>query len=302
MAGQNTLSQLAEEIGRTNAAMRYFGVNRCRSLQSLTRMTFTAPTLMIPLVGVKRIFVDEQSYRAGQGDCLILPPHTVFDVENIPDAQTTRYLGIALVFDEGVIEQFRTLYGPAISRWTLTPRWVARGTDELFSAIRDWVKHNRSFPADDALTRHRMCEFLLLLARLGAAGNLLFQQQRRLRDRAKHLIALDPSRDWRIGEVAARFAMSESTLSRGLRLDGTCFRDLLEEVRLDRGVELVMATEMPIGQIAHDCGYQSQSRFAERFRLRFSLSPTELRATRRPPQSNLSQTNVIPLGQRHARD
>lgn len=298
MAGHETLSQLAEEIGRTSATdtvTRNVGVNRCRSLQSLTRMTITAPTLMIPLVGTKRISVDEQSYSAGRGDCLILPPLTVFDVENIPDAGTARYLGIAMVFDAGVIEQFRTLYGQEISRWTLTPRWVARGNDELFSAIRDWVKYNRSFPADDALTRHRMCEFLLLLARMGTVGNLLFQQQPRLRDRAKHLIALDPSRDWRIGEVAARVATSESTLRRGLRRDETSFRDLLEEVRLDRGVELVMMTEMPIGQIAHDCGYQSQSRFAERFRLRFSLSPTELRATRRPPQNS-----VIPLGKRHA--
>lgn len=299
MTGHETLSQLADEIGRTSATdtvTRYVGVNRCRSLQSLTRLAITAPTLMIPLVGTKRISVDEQSYSAGRGDCLILPPLTVFDVENISDAGTARYLGIAMIFDAGVIQQFRTLYGQEIDRWTLTPRWVARGNDELFSAIRDWVKHNLSFPADDALTRHRMCEFLLLLARMGILGNLLFQQQPRLRDRAKHLIALDPGRDWRIGEVAARVATSESTLRRGLHRDGTSFRDLLEEVRLNRGVELVMATEMPIGQIAHDCGYQSQSRFAERFRLRYSLSPTELRATQRPPQSS-----VIPLGQRHAR-
>lgn len=115
MAGHETLSQLAEEIGRTSATdtvTRYVGVNRCRSLQSLTRMTITAPTLMIPLVGTKRISVDEQSYSAGRGDCLILPPLTVFDVENIPDAGTARYLGIAMVFDAVVIEQFRTLYGP----------------------------------------------------------------------------------------------------------------------------------------------------------------------------------------------
>jgi len=298
MAGQDTLSQLAEEFARASAAdlgQRRVGVNRCRSLQSLTRMTVTAPTLMIPLVGTKRITVAEQGYRAGRGDCLILPPHTAFDVENIPESGSARYLGIALVFDAAAMDQFRTLYGPEIGRWTLTPRWVARGNDELFSAIRDWVTRNRSFPADETLTRHRMCEFLLLLARLGVAGNLLFQHQPRLRDRAKHLLALDPGRDWRIGEVTARLALSESTLRRGLRLEGTSFRDLLEEVRLDRGVELVMATEMPIGQIAHDCGYQSQSRFSERFRLRFSLSPTELRATQRQPQAS-----VTPLHPRRA--
>lgn len=111
----------------------------------------------------------------------------------------------------------------------------------MFSAIRDWVTRSRTFPADDTLTRHRMCEFLLLLARLGTAGNLLFPQQTKLRDRTKHLLALDPGRAWRIGEVTTRLALSESTLRRSLRLEGTSFRDLLEEVRLDRGVELIMS-------------------------------------------------------------
>lgn len=112
-------------------------------------------------------------------------------------------------------------------------------------------------------------------------GEFLFQYQPRLRDRVKHLLGLDPSRNWRISGVTASLALSESTLRRGLRHEGASFSSLLKEVRHERGVELVMATELPIGQIAHDCGYHSQSRFAERFRLRlrFSLSPTELRAT-----------------------
>jgi AraC-like DNA-binding protein len=298
MTSKDMISQLVEELGRASAAdlgPRRMGINRCRRVQSLTRMTVPVPTVMLPLVGTKRISVAEQIYQAGPCDYLILPANTIFDVENIPDSRTTKYLGIALVFDAGTLEQFRTLYGPEIGKWSLTPRWMAQGNDELFSAIRDWVTRNHSFPADEALTRHRMCEFLLLLARLGTAGNLLFQHQCRLRDRAKHLLSLDPSRDWRIVEVTARMALSESTLRRQLRIEGTSFRDLLEEVRLDRGVELVMATEMPIGQIAHECGYHSQSRFSERFRLRFSLSPTELRGTQRQTQGS-----VTPLHPHHA--
>lgn len=291
MTGQDPVSQLAAEItrgGLADLAPHRLGVNRCRSKQSLTRMTVNAPTVMLPLVGAKRITVAEQSYKAGPGELLVLPTATVFDVENIPETGTARYLGIALVFDAGTMAQFRTVHGNEISKWHLTPRWMARGTDELFSAICDWVTRNRSYPADDALTRLRMCEFLLLLARLGTAGNLLFQSQPRLRDRAKHLLALEPGRDWRISEVTTRLGLGESTLRRGLRQEGTSFRELLEEVRLDRGVELVMATEIPIGQIAYGCGYQSQSRFSERFRLRFSLSPTELRATQRLPLATVT--------------
>lgn len=293
-----SLLQLADEIERACASgpgQHRIGVNRCRSVQSLTRMTVTAPTLMLPLEGTKRIIVAEQSYHARPGEILLLPRNAVFDVENTPDARRSAYLGLALVFDAKTLEQFRTLFGSELGGWPLAPRWVARGTDELFSAIRDWVARDRSYPADEALTRHRMCEFLLILARLGLAGNLLFQSQLKLRDRAKHLLALEPGRNWHVGDVTARLAVSESTLRRGLRSEGTSFRDLLEEVRLDRGVDLLMGTEMPIGQIAHDCGYQSQSRFAERFRRRFSVSPTELRATQRLPRDA-----VTPLRPRRA--
>jgi len=286
MVSEGILLQLADGLERTSTAdlsARRVGVNRCRSMQHLTKMSVSAPTLMVPVIGSKRITVAEQSYHAKPGGYLILPPGAGFNVENIPDPRTARYLGIALIFDAETVALFRTLYGSDLGGWSLTPQWVARATDELFSAICEWVTRNHMFPADQTLTRHRMSELLLLIARMGAAGNLLFHQQPSMRDRAKHLLALDPSRNWRIGEVTARLAMSESTLRRQLRVESTSFRDLLEEVRLDRGVELVMATDMPIGQIAYDCGYQSQSRFAERFRLRFSLSPTELRATQRQP-------------------
>lgn len=295
---KEAISQLADEIQLAcveNFGQSRMGVQRCEGAHSLTRMSTNAPMILVPLVGAKRITVAEQSYHAGSGSYIILPPNTVFDIEHLPDASTDRFLGIALIFDTETLEQFRKLYGSEIERWNFEPRWVANGTDELFSAIRDWVARNHNFPAEDSLIRLRMCEFLLLLMQLGTAGNLLFQHQPRLRDRVKHLLALDPSRHWCLGEVTTHLAMSESTLRRGLRQEDISFRDLLEEVRLERGIELVMATQMPIGQIAYDCGYHSQSRFSERFRMRFSLSPTELRAAQRQPQAN-----VVPIRPRLA--
>ncbi len=47
---------------------------------------------------------------------------------------------------------------------------------------------------------------------------------------------------------------------------------------------LVMESDKPISQISLACGYLSQSRFAERFKLRFSVTPIELRNTRNESQ------------------
>jgi AraC-like DNA-binding protein len=130
-----------------------------------------------------------------------------------------------------------------------------------------------------------LVEILLILAQQGMAGNLLHSLADTVTDRVAQQFATDLSRDWTIKEIAATLAMSERTLRRRLRAENTGFRAVLEDARLNRGVELVIASDMPIGQIAFECGYQSQSRFAQRFRLRFSMSPTELRATQDRPEA-----------------
>ncbi|MFY2822674.1 helix-turn-helix transcriptional regulator [Ruegeria sp. MALMAid1280] len=237
----------------------------------------------------------QQNYKASLGEYLVLPAGAEIDVNNLPDRHTRQFACAVLIFDAETIDLFSKLYGDQLSDWRMQPQWKARASEALYSAVADWLAHSQAFGADLVQTRHRMVELLLLVARQGVAGNLLFQKQASLGQKIKHMFALDPSRNWRVVDMTTQLGASESTLRRRLHAEGKQFRDLLEEARLDHGIDLVMATDMPISQIAFHCGYQSQSRFAERFRLRYSLSPTELRAT----QSETADTaGVIPLSQR----
>ena len=52
----------------------------------------------------------------------------------------------------------------------------------------------------------------------------------------------------------------------------------LREVRLELGLSLLQTTEIPVGQIAQRCGYESHSRFTAAFRSRFGLSPSSVRS------------------------
>ena len=40
---------------------------------------------------------------------------------------------------------------------------------------------------------------------------------------------------------------------------------------------LLQVTDKPVGEIAHEVGYESASRFATRFRARLGVSPTTIR-------------------------
>lgn len=137
------------------------------------------------------------------------------------------------------------------------------------------------YPTEATLVRHKMVELLLLFAQQGLAGNLILEKHHSWRHRLKELFKLDPSRNWRMAEVCKRLGVSESTLRRNLKTEEIGFRELLEEVRLEHGMGLVMETDMLISQISLSCGYLSQSRFSERFKLRFSMGPVELRNTRK---------------------
>ncbi|MBA83460.1 MAG: hypothetical protein CML69_01845 [Rhodobacteraceae bacterium] len=292
MISDQTLLRLESEVSQAMSAgqiARNIGVNGCQQTQSLTDMDMAQPIVMFPIKGRKRIAVGPQIYDVQAGELLVLPPNTRFDLQNIPAVGTGRFLGASLVFDAPTVELFHKIYGPELTNWQMSAKWRTAGSDALFSLIADWLAHDRKFGSDRAQTRHRLAEILLLLARQGVAGNLLGSGAETLRDRIRSLFAAAPAQDWRIADLTAKLAMSESTLRRQLRSENTSFRALLEDARLSHGVELVMMSDMPIGQIAFDCGYQSQSRFSERFRLRFSLSPTELRATQTQPAGHVVQ-------------
>jgi len=300
MTEQTIMSRLEKSMTMaflSGQTARGFWINGCQQAQTITKMDMSAPMLMFPIIGQKRIIADRQTYSTQPGEVLLLPKGMRCDVENIPELGRSRFLGASLVFDRQTIELFGKAYSNGLKDWDLTPKWKAAGSNEMYSLIADWITHDQNYPADLTHTRHRLVEILLILARLGLAGNLLLSHNETLSERITHHFKTNLSRDWSVKDLTKTLAMSERTLRRRLQAEKTGFRDLLEDTRLNQGVERVISSDMPIGQIAFECGYQSQSRFAERFRRRFSMSPTELRATQKRPIGDL-----VSLDQHRARN
>lgn len=70
-------------------------------------------------------------------------------------------------------------------------------------------------------------------------------------------------------------------LRRKLQAEGTNLQALKDQIRLGRGLHLLQTSFLSVGEIAFVSGFQSQSRFSEKFKARFGLTPSELRLTRR---------------------
>jgi transcriptional regulator GlxA family with amidase domain len=63
---------------------------------------------------------------------------------------------------------------------------------------------------------------------------------------------------------------------------GFTMKDHYLRLRLDRGRALMTETAMPVSQVAVACGFVSASHFADAFRRRFGISPTQARRGPRP--------------------
>ncbi len=270
------LAHICDDPART--PLGGVGIFHSRRPQSLHNVPIHQPMAVLVVSGRKLIALGERRIDIASGELLLLPGGCTVEVGNHPGPQGEDYLGLAIAFPEESIAQFRRSYGPETLA-DAAPLWSAPAPDALITAMAQWVDWCIYHPLDPTLVRHRQVEILLLLARDGLAGNLLLREAS-WRERVAQLIALAPARDWSAGELCRRLGIGESTLRRRLQEEGSGFRQVLEESRMVAGLALLQETFWPVGQVAEAVGYNSHSRFSERFKRRFGLSPTELKRSR----------------------
>ncbi|MEW8627924.1 MAG: helix-turn-helix transcriptional regulator [Candidatus Thiodiazotropha sp.] len=271
------LSHLGSESQHT--PLGGVGIFHCRKAQALRNVPIHQPLAVLVVSGRKIIALGERRLEILPGELLLLPGGCTVEVGNHPDHQGAPYLGLAMAFPQQSIEQFRRSYGTEIPGDT-QPLWNASAPLDMVTAMAQWVEWCIQHPVDPTLARHRQVEILMLLARTGIAGNLLLDREASWHERVAQLTTLDPSRDWSAGEICRRLGIGESTLRRRLNEEGISFREVLEESRMVAGLALLQETFWSVGQVAEAVGYSSHSRFSERFKRRFGLSPVELKKTR----------------------
>lgn len=78
--------------------------------------------------------------------------------------------------------------------------------------------------------------------------------------------------------LAAEQAMSVRSMMRRLKTEGTCFQDILDQVRFERARWHLLHTDAPMEEIAERLGLQDTSNFSRSFRRWSGVAPSEFRA------------------------
>ncbi|MEG6552615.1 helix-turn-helix transcriptional regulator, partial [Desulfocurvibacter africanus] len=144
----------------------------------------------------------------------------------------------------------------------------------LLDALLHLLVVAKAHPGTPRLTEVGLEQLLLLLAAEG--GGLLLQSELPLLDRISSLVLADAARRWDTAEVAQALSLGERTLRRRLEKAGASLRDIMRETRLHAALALLQQSNLCVGEVAQRCGYDSASRFTQRFREKFGLRPSDI--------------------------
>jgi len=89
--------------------------------------------------------------------------------------------------------------------------------------------------------------------------------------------------DLSVGELASAVGQSQRTFARRMqRATGMSPIQFLQQLRMERAVELLESTDLPFDAVAYRVGYQDPSTLRSIIRRRLGISPRELRLKARP--------------------
>lgn len=110
---------------------------------------------------------------------------------------------------------------------------------------------------------------------------LLEERRRRtgLSGQVRDLMLSRPSNPPNADQIAATLAMSPRTLRHRLAIEGTSYRELLDEIRQRLAEEMLLTARLTVAETAQRLGYLELSSFSQAFRRWYGMSPREYRTS-----------------------
>lgn len=245
-----------------------FAVYASAKEQRIANVPIIKPLLIFILSGVKKI---------GSGNDVVCPAGTfvflanssTIDMRNIPEDE--EYFAVLIEFDYSDFHQFKEKAGSKKKHFQGDINPV------LEKALQQYLEWAIVSPSSALEFRKR--EILQLIYQMGYTEVRSIAEPPSISHQIYKIIHDNLSDDWSAERLAAHLAMSESTLRRRLKAEGSSVQLIKNRTKLGYALHLVQTSREHIGRISERCGYQSQSRFTHQFKQLFGVTPTELRKT-----------------------
>ncbi|MGF1767550.1 AraC family transcriptional regulator [Enterovibrio makurazakiensis] len=235
--------------------------------QPLRNVLIYAPTIIWVNQGHKKLWWHDEPRHYTQEDWLVVPAnhHLTFVNEPSHVAFYSRTLTFLVPPPAEWLEESRQKKPDHEPRLSVTPP-LAYCFELLFGM------------KDKELSIETQQQFLLgfyaELKQLGSLHLLFPGKAGSIRERLASYLSLNPGEPHNVESVASHFSMSPATLKRKLAAETTSFRQILTQIRMGYALSLMQKSGNQLN-VALTCGYQSEVRFAHRFKDTFGLTPKE---------------------------
>jgi transcriptional regulator GlxA family with amidase domain len=89
-----------------------------------------------------------------------------------------------------------------------------------------------------------------------------------------------------VTELAKNYGISRSNLHRKVKKEAKCsVSRFISRVRLQKSLELLQSTSLPVSEVAFDCGFHSVAYFSKCFRDYYGFPPAHAKIEKYPSQN-----------------
>ena len=255
-----------------------FSVYSSLTEQHILNVPIVKPLFIYVLDGKKELG-DGKEAVCHKGEFIFLANTPQVDMRNI--SQGSEYFALIIEFDYQDFNLFTQV--PKESR----KYFKGQVNQVLAQTLTQFVEWAPEVP--QSMWSLRRQELLQLLYHQGFEQICSIAAAPSITHKVEQIINANIQSDIGVEFVAERLAMSGSTLRRKLSLENTSFQSIKDRIKLGYGLHLLQCSSTAIGLIAAQCGYQSQSRFTDKFKALFGLTPSELRKTRSGNLSDMGE-------------
>jgi len=244
-----------------------------RPLHRVATVTVRDDVLIWVRKGVKALVRHSEAQKISAGEAVVMAKGSQWDVINDP-APHGCYEAFVLQFGEAAIQAFHASYRASYLLQPIEDCFNLSMTSDLEQSLSRVADAIASPAASGILRNHRVVEVLLMLAELGCV--IKSPEKLTWPDRIRRLIGQRPHAEWTVDSLASACHVSSSTLRRRLSESDLTVGNLVREVRLETALLLLQTTNLPVGDVAQRCGYESHGRFSAAFRTRYGFAPSKL--------------------------
>ncbi len=236
--------------------------------QKLLNVPIAKPLFVLVLSGRKELGNDREILcRTGQ--FVFLSDRPSIDMRNVPLDENYRALLIDFEYQD-----FADIPSNCASK---ADYFVGDSSSDFIECLNQFIRCSAWAPQEVISSRKKELLMMLYLQGFADVGNMIGKPKV---SHALYDLYIDQSfNEITTASICSLLAMSESTLRRKLSSEGTSIQEVKDKAKLSTALSLLQTTDIPINQVAEKCGYQSQSRFTDRFKKHFNITPSELRKT-----------------------